>query len=207
MESYESSFSNQKMRLILATHNSHKTEEISVLLSPVGVEMFSLKDINYHKEIEETGKTLEENATLKALTISAVVDDYVLADDSGIEVDSLNGAPGVYSARFAGLPSDSNRNIDLLLEKLTLDSDRSAQFRTVLVLALKEEVIATFEGVVRGKIAYQRSGSKGFGYDPVFVPDGYKISFAEMTGREKNNISHRAKALDRFITWLKLKSQ
>jgi XTP/dITP diphosphohydrolase len=93
------------------------------------------------------------------------------------------------------------------LEKLTLDSDRSAQFRTVLVLALKEEVIATFEGVVRGKIAYQRSGSKGFGYDPVFVPDGYKISFAEMTGSEKNNISHRAKALDRFITWLKLKSK
>ncbi len=190
------------MNLILATHNEHKANEIKAILSPLGVNVLSLNDLNYYQEIEETGSTLEENARIKALTIAKQTDSWVLADDSGLEVEALQGAPGVYSARFAGEPADSTRNIDLLLKRLDGSENRLAQFRTVLVLARNKEMMAQFEGIVKGLITKELSGSDGFGYDPVFQPLGFEQTFAEMPADMKNRVSHRAKALEQLVLWI-----
>lgn len=190
------------MNLILATHNEHKANEIKAILSPLGVNVLSLNDLNYYQEIEETGSTLEENARIKALTIAQQTDSWVLADDSGLEVEALQGAPGVYSARFAGEPADSTRNIDLLLKRLDGSENRLAQFRTVLVLARNKEMMAQFEGIVKGLITKELSGSDGFGYDPVFQPLGFEQTFAEMPADMKNRVSHRAKALEQLVLWI-----
>lgn len=190
------------MNLILATHNPHKASEIKVILEPLGFNVRTLNDVGFIEEIEETGETLEENAKIKALSIANQVEEYVLADDSGLEVAALNGAPGVYSARFAGEPTDSNKNIDLLLDKLHQTENRNARFRTVLILAKGNQVVGQFEGIINGEITAFKSGKDGFGYDPVFKPIGYDLTFAEMSASEKNKISHRARALENFKQWM-----
>lgn len=187
--------------LIFASHNENKTAEIRRMLAE-SFEVKSLKDLNYDKPIEETGATFEENSWIKAHTIYRQFGLPCIADDSGLEVDALRGAPGVRSARFAGEPSDDAANNALLLEKLTSVEDRSARFRTVVAFIDEEGKEHTFSGVVEGTILTALSGSQGFGYDPLFVPDGYDRSFAEMSKEEKNQISHRGMAIKALIAYI-----
>lgn len=187
------------MKIIFATHNPNKKKEIDQLFEHIDI--IGLSDLNFNEEIPETGETLEENAAIKAHTIFQKFNTNCFADDTGLEVNALNGAPGVYSARYAGLPSNAQKNINKLLEALKNKKDRSAQFRTVIHLILNEKT-HVFEGVCKGRIATNLCGSDGFGYDPVFIPDGYNITFAEMTLEEKNKISHRGLAIQKLITFL-----
>ena len=188
------------MQLVFATHNQHKLEEVQALIGE-NIELKSLNDINCFTDIPETGETFEANASQKSRFI---LDNYHLscfADDSGLEVDSLNGEPGVYSARYGGT-RDAEANLQLVLDKLGDTEFRKARFRTVISLILegKEHF---FEGVAEGEITKVKAGIKGFGYDPIFKPAGYDITFAEMTAKEKNAISHRAKAIHQMIAFLK----
>lgn len=181
------------MDLLLATRNSHKTREFRELLG----DRFELKDLRENPEIvmpKETGSTFQENAILKAVTISKHVDGLVIADDSGLEVDALNGAPGIYSARYAGENATDTSNVDKLLRVLENVRQRSARFRCVIALARAGKVLHTFEGVAEGAIINIPRGKRGFGYDPVFQPTGFEQTFAEMAPELKNRISHRAKA-------------
>lgn len=184
-------------QLLLATRNPHKTREFAQIL---GAE-FELRDLSSHPEllaIEETGLTFAENAILKAVATSRHFPDLVVADDSGLEVDALNGAPGIYSARYAGDGASDNENVAKLLAKLGKhpgDRPHSARFRCVLALAREGKVLGTFEGVVEGMIADAPRGSAGFGYDPVFQPVGSTQTLAEISSAEKNLISHRARAI------------
>lgn len=183
--------------LVLATRNAHKTEELAALL---GAE-FSVRDLSVLSQlpaIDETGNTFAENAELKAVTVSRIVSGLVVADDSGLEVDSLGGAPGVYSARYAGFDASDEENVAKLLRELKAGDQRAAQFRCVLALACDGQVIALFDGVVRGEIALAPSGANGFGYDPIFVPEGFKKTFAELGSAVKNQLSHRARAASRL---------
>lgn len=187
--------------LLVATGNSHKTEEISAMLG----KGFEVSDLSSHPDlpaVDETGTTFLENATLKAVEISEKVPGMVLSDDSGLEVDALNGAPGVYSARFAGEDANDEANNAKLLEDLSAVTDRSARFRCVIVIAEAGKVLAHFDGKVEGKIIHQRQGDAGFGYDPLFVPDGFEKSFAELGSEVKNGLSHRARAMDQVVPWM-----
>jgi len=183
--------------LLLATHNAHKAREFAEIL---GAE-FALRDLSSEAElpvVEETGETFAENAILKAVAISKLVSDLVVADDSGLEVDALHGAPGVFSARYAGASATDQENIARLLSELRRTTKRSpfvARFRCVLALAREGEVIDTFEGVIEGVIVDSPRGNAGFGYDPVFQPDGETKTFAEFPAVAKNRISHRARAI------------
>ena len=182
------------MELVLATRNPHKTREFRELIGTG----FGIKDLVSSPEImmpEETGGTFEENAILKATTISNRLGDLVIADDSGLEVDALHGAPGIYSARYAGEKAGDIANVDKLLRKLRSAGNRSARFRCAIALARAGEILQTFEGVVDGEIVERPRGSNGFGYDPVFRPDGFAETFAEMAAPLKNKISHRGKAV------------
>ena len=182
------------MNLVLATQNPHKTREFRELL---GSE-FRLADLASFpklKLVPETGKTFEENATLKAVSISKEVDKIVIADDSGLEVDALGGAPGIYSARYAAENAKDAANLEKLLRELTDLTNRSARFRCVIALARKGRVLSTFEGVVEGTIVDLPRGSAGFGYDPIFQPTGFSETFAEMAPELKNRLSHRGKAV------------
>ena len=182
------------MNLVLATRNSHKAQEFRELLG----DDFAIKDLSSNPEIvmpEETGNTFEENAMLKATSVSKRVDDLVIADDSGLEVAALNGAPGIYSARYAGDQASDAANVDKLLRELKNIADRSARFRCVIALARGGKALSTVEGVVEGQIVDLPRGSDGFGYDPVFQPTGFDNTFAEMTSERKNKISHRGKAV------------
>lgn len=185
----------QNKRLVLATRNQGKVKEIHALLPDY--EILTLDDIGYEGDIEETGLTLQENAALKAETVFRFCHISTLGDDSGLEVEMLNGQPGVYSARYAGPESNSRKNIEKLLAEMGNSHNRKARFRTVLALA-HEAGTRFFEGICQGEITRVPFGSGGFGYDPVFIPDGYKTTFAEMSAAEKNSISHRAKALEAF---------
>lgn len=187
-------------RLVFATNNAHKLQEIRAILGNA-VEVHSLSDIGCNADIPETGNTLEANATLKAQYIYERYQCNCFADDTGLEVEALNGAPGVYSARYAGEPSNSERNIDKLLAALEGESNRKAQFRTVIAYIHNGE-LHLFEGIVRGSIALSREGSGGFGYDSVFVPEGYADTFAALPAEEKNRISHRARATAQFTQYL-----
>lgn len=190
-----------KKKFVFATNNAHKLEEVSVILKDK-VELLSLKAINCETDIPETAETLEGNALIKARYIYEHYRQNCFADDTGLEVEALNGAPGVYSARYAGDAHNSEANMRKLLQELEGKENRKAQFRTVFALIIdgKEHL---FEGIVKGKIALQPSGTSGFGYDPVFIPEGYTQTFAEMGNELKNKISHRAlatKKLCKFLT-------
>ena len=195
-------------RLVIATGNPHKTGEIRDLLGGLVGEVVDLSSHPEVGEIAETGTTFEENARLKALGASAVlgVGTWVLADDSGLEVDALAGAPGVYSARYAGSGASDASNREKLLGALAeagaRGKARSARFRCVLVLARGGEAIEVFEGSCEGLIANREKGGLGFGYDPVFIPDGHCETFGELPPQVKNRISHRARALEQLRTWL-----
>lgn len=188
-------------KLVFATNNAHKLEEIRAILGDK-VEILSLNDIDCHADIPETADTLQGNAALKA---QYIYDNYGLdcfADDTGLEVEALNGAPGIYSARYAGGEGhDSEANMKKLLSEMQDKDNRKARFRTVICLIEggKENF---FEGIVNGSIIRERKGGAGFGYDPVFMPDGYSETFAEMGNDEKNKISHRARAVQKLCEYL-----
>ena len=190
-------------RLLLATHNAHKTQEFGQILGN-GFEISDLSSAAGVPEIRETGRTFEENAILKAVAVSHdrhVQDRHLLvaADDSGLEVDALGGAPGIYSSRYAGQNATDKENIDKLLSELARvnahGSKRSARFRCVIALARGGKLLRTFRGTVEGMIADLPQGSHGFGYDPVFVPQGFDKTFGELPAQLKNQISHRARAI------------
>lgn len=188
------------MELIFATHNDHKVKEVAQML-PSYLTMKSLTDINFHDEIDETGKTFEENALLKAKTIFEKTNKNIFADDSGLVIDALDGAPGVYSARYAGTGKDAD-NVAKALKELEGKTNRKAYFISIFCLILNGKEYF-FEGKVNGTISTEILGEDGFGYDPIFIPDGYSKSFAQMTAEEKNNISHRGlavKKLNDFLT-------
>ena len=186
-------------QLILATHNDHKAEEFRKILPQYSVK--TLADLGYYEEIEEAATDLEGNSLLKAETIFKRYGHVVISDDSGLEVDVLNGAPGVYSARYAGEPRNNERNTEKLLDKLQGASNRKAQFRTVITL-MNAKNSFQFEGIISGTIAKSPRGEAGFGYDPVFIPEGYQLTFAELTANVKNKISHRANAIEKLLHFL-----
>lgn len=188
------------MKLCFATNNKNKLKEIQQLI-PSSVNLVSLADIGCTEDIPETEPTIEGNSMLKA---AYVFDTYKLgcfADDTGLEVDILDGVPGVYSARYAGPEANSEDNIQKLLKELEGKENRSAQFKTIITLISVQEKIQ-FEGIVRGTISEAKRGEKGFGYDPIFIPEGYSVSFAEMSLEDKNRISHRAIATKKLIEYL-----
>ncbi|MGL5273110.1 MAG: non-canonical purine NTP diphosphatase [Phocaeicola sp.] len=192
----------KKEKLVVATNNAHKLEEIIAILGD-SIEILSLKDINCDADIPETAETLEGNAILKA---SYIYNNYGLncfADDTGLEVEALNGAPGVYSARYAqGEGSNAEENMKKLLQELSDKTNRKAQFRTAICLIIDGEQ-HLFEGIVKGEITTQKQGTEGFGYDPIFVPEGYTKTFAELGSDIKNSISHRARAVNKLCDYLK----
>ena len=188
-------------KLVFATNNAHKLEEIRAILGD-RVEILSLNDINCHADIPETADTLQGNAALKAQYIYENYGLDCFADDTGLEVEALNGAPGIYSARYAGGEGhDSEANMKKLLSEMQDKDNRKARFRTVICLIEGGEE-HFFEGIVNGSIIRERKGGAGFGYDPVFMPDGYSETFAEMGNDEKNKISHRARAVKKLCEYL-----
>lgn len=189
------------MKLVFATNNKHKLEEISAIVGDK-IEILSLNDINCHDDIPETADTFEGNALQKARYVKEKYGYDCFADDTGLRVVALNGEPGVYSARYAGEPANSERNIDKLLANLEGKTDRRASFITCIALTLegKEHI---FYGEIEGRIIDERRGTSGFGYDSVFVPEGYDETFAQMGESEKNKISHRAKAVKKLSEFLK----
>ena len=188
-------------KLIFASNNQHKIEEVSAILKPFGFNVIGLSDAGIHEDIPETADTIEGNASLKANYIFNHYDFDCLADDTGLEVEALNNAPGVYSARYAGEQKSSEDNMNKLLTELESKANRNARFKTIIALMLdgKEYV---FEGIINGRIATEKKGEKGFGYDPIFIPNGYEKTFAEMTAAEKNKISHRAIAVQKLAEFL-----
>lgn len=188
------------MKLVFATNNQNKLSEIRSILSPE-IEILGLKEINCNEELPETNPTLQENAMQKARFVFENYGFDCFADDTGLEIDELGGEPGVYSARYSGEHSNAKKNIDKVLAKLKGNDLRTASFRTVIALIIKgkEEV---FEGVCTGNISKLEYGKNGFGYDPVFIPNGFKKTFAEMTINEKSCISHRAKAVSKLVAFL-----
>ena len=187
------------MELIFATHNNNKVKEVTKML-PSYLSMKSLTAIDFFEEIEETGKTFEENALLKAKTIFNKTGKNVFADDSGLVIEALDGAPGVYSARYAGTGKDED-NIAKALKELDGKTNRKAYFISIFCLILNGKEYF-FEGRVNGTIAIEIMGNNGFGYDPIFIPDGFSKSFAQMTPEEKNAISHRGKAIGKLNNFL-----
>jgi len=195
----------QVERIIIASRNKGKINEFKKLFEKEGVTVLSLDDLDMTiPEIEETGATFHENAKIKAETVASIVNEPVIADDSGLVVDALNGRPGVYSARYAGEPTDDVKNYEKVLDELEAveEKNRTARFVAVLALSRPGEETLFFEGKCEGKIAYEPKGEHGFGYDPIFIPDGYDVTMAQLTGDEKNKISHRFHALERLKKWL-----
>ena len=188
------------MKLVFATNNSNKIKEVSNLISNQ-IEIINLKDIGCKENIIESENTIIDNAILKANYIKNNYGYDCFADDTGLEVDFLNGRPGVYSKRFAGENSTDELNMEKLLECMKESNNRNARFRTVIALNINNQVI-TFTGLCEGKILKQRRGNNGFGYDPVFLPKGYNNSFGEMSVIEKNKIAHRSKAVKKLINYL-----
>ncbi len=189
------------MKLVFATNNAHKLDEIRKIVGE-NIEILSLNDINRHADIPETGNTLDANAFIKA---KYVKDNFRLdcfADDTGLEVETLNGAPGVYSARYAGEDCNPQNNMRKLLEEMKDATNRKAAFRTVIALILGDKTYY-FEGKVEGRIIEEKRGEHGFGYDPIFIPDGYDKTYAELGDEIKNTISHRALATQKLLKFLK----
>ena len=186
--------------LIFATNNEHKVSEIQSLL-PKDINVLTLLQAGINIDIPEPYDTLQENANTKAKTIFEITKQNCFSEDTGLEIDALNGAPGVHSARYAGADRNFNANIEKVLANLKNNENRKAQFRTVICLIWNEKEYY-FEGICRGQIAEQNSGTAGFGYDPIFIPEGATKSFAEMTMDEKNTYSHRQKAVTQLFSFL-----
>lgn len=189
------------MRLCFATNNTHKLQEVRQLLGNA-FELVSLSEIGCEEELAEDQRTLEGNSLQKAEYVFNTYGVSCFADDTGLEVDALNGEPGVYSARYAGPQRNSEDNIRLLLKNLASSSNRKAQFRTVITL-VRPDGVHQFEGIAKGEIIKDQKGTAGFGYDPVFLPEGHTKTMAEMTSQEKNAISHRGEAFRKLIEFLK----
>ena len=188
------------MELIFATQNPNKAIEINAKLG-AAFSIVDLKKLNITEEIPETSDTLEGNALQKARYVYKKTKRNCFADDTGLEVEALNGEPGVLSARYAGLQKNANNNMDLLLKNLEGKTNRNAQFRTVIALIIDGQE-HLFEGIAKGEIIKHKQGKEGFGYDPIFVPEGYTTTFAEMSLEQKNTLSHRAKAFDKMKAYL-----
>ena len=189
------------MDLVFATNNQHKLFEINSILNET-FRILSLNDINCNEDIPETGDTLEANASQKAWYIYKKYKTNCFADDTGLEISALNNNPGVYSARYAGEARSSEKNMEKVLHELVGKTERKAQFRTVISLIIDDKEML-FEGAVKGQIIEGKRGDKGFGYDPIFMPDGYNKTFAEMGMTLKNKISHRANAVNKLSAYLK----
>jgi XTP/dITP diphosphohydrolase len=187
-------------QLVFATNNAHKLEEVQAKAGD-HIRLVSLDDIGCHDDIEETGLTFNSNASIKSHYIYERYNQNCFGDDSGLEIDALNNEPGIYSARYAGKHGDHEANMDKVLNKLEGVKNRRARFRTVISLIWNGDE-HFFEGTVQGTIRTERSGDAGFGYDPIFQPDGYDITFAEMSLEEKNRISHRGRAVDELVAFL-----
>lgn len=187
-------------KIVFATNNAHKLSEIRSILGDE-YEILSLRDINCDVDIPETASTLEGNAEIKVRYIKEHFGYDCFADDTGLEVDALNGAPGVFSARYAGPEHDSLKNMNLLLKKMSDKTDRKARFRTVIALLIDNQ-LTLMDGVVEGEITLQPQGDNGFGYDPIFSPEGFDVTFAQMDSSIKNKISHRARATEKLIEYL-----
>jgi XTP/dITP diphosphohydrolase len=188
--------------LLVSTRNLHKLREIRIILGAT-FEVSDLSVLPTMHEVEETGTTFEENAELKAIAASQLFDGWVIADDSGLEVDALGGAPGVYSARYAGEAASDAQNNALLLRNLEVvpEKERRARFRCVIVLARAGRKLAVFSGLVEGLIAASPRGAEGFGYDPLFIPNGFSQTFGELPVATKNRLSHRARAINQLRAW------
>lgn len=189
------------MKLLFASSNEHKIAEIKAML-PHGLQLISLKEIQFHDEIPETSDTIEGNAIQKATFLAEKMNIPCFADDTGLIIPGLNGEPGVYSARYAGPQRNADDNMNLVLDKLKDKSDRSAHFSTVIALYIHHKV-HVFEGKIEGEIGTEKRGTNGFGYDPIFTPEGATKTFAEMTAEEKNGMSHRSRALEKMMVYLK----
>jgi XTP/dITP diphosphohydrolase len=191
------------MKILFATSNKNKALEIQKLI-PEGFEILTLNDIDLHEEIPETSDTIEGNAVQKTNYIVENFGINCFADDTGLEIEALNDEPGVYSARYAGEEKDSNKNMDLVLKKMEGITNRKARFKTIISLSLDNKSYL-FEGIVEGIIRKDKTGNLGFGYDPIFEPENKGKTFAEMTIKEKNSISHRARAFEKMIHFLNSK--
>ena len=189
------------MELIIASQNQNKLVEFKKILGDK-INLFSLSDIGLNQEIPENEKTIKKNAIFKAKFVNTQTGKNVFADDTGLEIDSLNGEPGVYSARYSGVERNSDKNIELVLTKLKNKSNRNSRFKTIISLILDGKSV-NFEGVVEGKITEEKRGSNGFGYDSIFQPNGYSSTFGEMSLKEKNKISHRSIAINKMVQYLK----
>ena len=192
------------MKLIFATHNENKLFEVKKMISKK-IKIKSLSDLNYNFEIPENEKTIRENAIFKARFIYSKFKSNIFADDTGLEVEALGGKPGVHSARYAGNDKDNKRNIKKLLDSMRAIENRKANFKTVVSLIFNDKLYV-FEGKINGKIACEEKGLFGFGYDPVFIPNGFKKTFGELNPAIKNTISHRAIAFNKLISFFKKKS-
>jgi len=187
-------------QLVFATNNRHKLEEVAAKIKGQ-IEVLSLDDIGFHDDIAETGLTFSENASIKSNYIYSKYHLNCFGDDSGLEIDALGGEPGVYSARYAGEHGNHEANINKVLTQLGTSANRKARFRTVISMIWNGEE-HFFEGTIEGTIHKERTGTQGFGYDPIFQPDGYELTFAEMSLEDKNRISHRARAMEQMIAFL-----
>ena len=189
------------MRLVFATNNNHKLKELQAILGN-RFELLSLKDVGCNEDIPEEQPTLEGNASQKAFYVYEKYGYSCFADDTGLEIESLGGEPGVFSARYAGPAKNSEENMKKVLDKLSKINNRKARFRTVISLVMNGKE-SQFEGIVEGEILKQKRGNSGFGYDPIFLPFGYDLSFAEMNLTDKNKISHRGRAVEKLVQYLK----
>ena len=188
------------MKIVFASNNKNKINEISQQL-PKTIEVVSLADIGCTEDIPETGQTIESNAIIKANYVTEKYGLPCFADDTGLEVEALDGEPGVYSARYAGEGKNDDKNMALVLAKLDQESDRKARFKTVIALNINNEK-HLFTGIVNGNITQEKIGTNGFGYDPIFAPEGFAETFAQMTIEQKNEISHRGKAVEQLVKYL-----
>ena len=191
----------QNTTLVFATGNAHKLEEVRSILNQSWLRLKSLKELDFHDDIKETGHTLAANATIKSQAIYKTVGGNIFSEDTGLEVIALGMQPGVITARYAGPQRSADDNMAKLLSELVGVSDRTARFRTVISLIWDGKEYL-FEGIVNGQIALEKRGGQGFGYDPIFIPYGYEQSFAELDKAEKNSISHRYRAVSRMKSWL-----
>ena len=189
------------MELIIASQNQNKLVEFKKILGDK-INLFSLSDIGLNQEIPENEKTIKKNAMFKAKFVNTQTGKNVFADDTGLEIDSLNGEPGVYSARYSGVDRNPDKNIELVLRKLKNKANRNSRFKTIISLIIDGKSV-NFEGVLEGKITEEKRGRHGFGYDPIFQPNGYASTFGEMSLNEKNKISHRSIAINKMVQYLK----